>query len=69
MTQPILRDRILKGIEHFDSIQPSTWNVVHTTHVKVLLRLTKEYIEGTEVFINDLEDSKRGAKELNQEPA
>ena len=40
-----LQDRIDKGIEYFDGIKPSKWNLGHTTHLKILLGLMTKYMK------------------------
>lgn len=40
-----LKQRILKGIEYFENIEPSSWNAAHAHHAKVLHSLMKDYLK------------------------
>lgn len=61
-----LKQRILKGIKHFENIKPSQANEAQWVHVKILLKLMEMYINNMTVQANDLTTEPRIINEAKE---
>jgi len=51
MKEILTKERLIMNFDHFDEIAPSKWNEGTIVQVKVLLRLTKKFLNGEAVMV------------------